>query len=114
MLIIRENIQDEAVVCTLEGRLDNQTSDQAQKNLGDLQQREPSLPLILDMSGVDYISSAGLRVLLISMKTAKANSSSVIICAPSKPVEEILEISGFNSMLSVHPNLSKALAACRA
>lgn len=64
----------------------------------------------VDFSGVDYISSAGLRVLLMAAKRTGAAKGHFSMHALSPQIREVFEISGFLSILSVHDTLDGVLA----
>jgi anti-anti-sigma factor len=70
-------------------------------------------PLVLDLSGIDYVSSAGLRCLMLAAKDARAGARSgrVLVAAMQPVVAEIFQISRFNLVLEVFPTLREALAS---
>lgn len=57
--------------------------------------------LTVDLSELDYISSAGLRVLLVAAKAAKRKGGTVVLSAPKASILEVLKISGFDKILPV-------------
>src|SRR5262245_15136719 len=67
--------------------------------------------LVFDFSGVDYISSAGLRVLMLAAKQAKAQGGFLAVAAVQPTVQEILEISKFTLLLRLMPTVREAVAA---
>jgi anti-sigma B factor antagonist len=66
--------------------------------------------LVLDLGGVEYISSVGLRVLMLAAKQAKAQGGSLVVADLQPVVREIFEISRFSLVLEVFPTLREALA----
>lgn len=66
--------------------------------------------VVLDLAGVDYISSAGLRVLMLAAKQAKAKGGYLAVAALRPVVQEILEISKFTLVLHVRPSVRDAVA----
>jgi anti-anti-sigma factor len=66
--------------------------------------------LVLDLSGVDYISSAGLRVLMLARKQAKAQGGTLVVAGLTPVVKEIFEISRFTVVFEVFPSVRDALA----
>ena len=66
--------------------------------------------LVLDFAGVDYISSVGLRVLMIAAKQAREQGFKLLVAAPQTVVAEIFAISRFNRVLSITATLDDALA----
>jgi anti-anti-sigma factor len=70
--------------------------------------------LIVDMSGVDYISSVGLRALMMAAKQAEAQAGRIAVAALSPMVREVFEISRFDMVFRIYPNLDDALASAGA
>ena len=70
--------------------------------------------ILIDFSDIDYVSSAGLRAVLLLMKKAKASSGAFALCGVSEQVREVLEISGFADIFSVHPGRAEGIAALQA
>lgn len=68
--------------------------------------------IICDLAATKYISSAGLRVLLVVAKTLKkAGGQLLIVCAKTGYVYEVMETAGFTSMISVFDSVSEAAQA---
>jgi len=65
---------------------------------------------VIDLAGVEYISSVGLRVLMLASKQVKAQGGSLAVADLQPVVREIFEISRFNLVLEVFPTLREALA----
>ena len=65
--------------------------------------------VVLDFSGVDYISSVGLRVLMIASKEMRGHGGRIVLAAPQPVVAEILAISRFDRVLEVAPSVRRAL-----
>src|SRR6266511_132775 len=66
--------------------------------------------LIINLSAVQYLSSAGLCALLNLAKLAKTRQSRLILCGPTPAVRQILKLSGFDKILPISEELSEALA----
>ncbi|MGH8637799.1 MAG: STAS domain-containing protein [Burkholderiales bacterium] len=67
--------------------------------------------LIVDLSGVDYISSVGLRALMVAAKQAEAQAGRIAIAALSPMVREVFEISRFDMVFRIYRSLDDALAS---
>ena len=67
-------------------------------------------PLVLDFSDVVYISSVGLRVLLLAVKQVKAQQGRIAIAALTPIVIEVFQVSHFNLVLKVFPDVAAAAA----
>ena len=67
--------------------------------------------LVLDMSRLEYISSAGLRVLMLARKQAQAQGGVLVVAALGPMLREIFEISRFSAVFDVYSSVRDALAA---
>jgi anti-anti-sigma factor len=102
-----------ARVVSPRGRLDHENCDAFQNDLAtelDACAQE-SATLVLDLSGMEYVSSAGLRCLMIAAKQAAARKGRVVVAAPQPVVAEILQISRFNLVLPVFGTTREAVAS---
>jgi anti-anti-sigma factor len=70
--------------------------------------------LVLDLSKLSYISSAGLRVLMLAAKQSKAQKGMLFLCGLQPLVREIFEISKFTMVFTITPSLRDALAKASA
>jgi len=66
--------------------------------------------VLFDLSGLEYVSSAGLRCFMLAAKQANAKNSRMAVAAPRPVVAEIFEISRFNMVFKVFPAMREALA----
>lgn len=66
--------------------------------------------VVIDLAGVDYISSAGLRVLLVAAKRLKPPQGALVLCGLGPSVRTVLELAGFMSLFAVEPGREQALA----
>lgn len=66
--------------------------------------------VVLDLSAVDYISSVGLRVLMLAAKQAKLQGGAIAVAALQPVVKEIFEISKFNLVITCFASVRDALA----
>ena len=102
-----------AVVLAVSGRLDQDTCEVFR---GDLSRHvEDSArgggAIVLDLSGLEYVSSAGLRCFMLASRQAKAQSGRIFVAALQPMVSEIFEISHFNLVFQVFPTVREALGA---
>ncbi len=98
----------EVTVVHVEGNLDTNTAPEAQQRLDALLD-EGSSKLLVDFEALEYISSAGLRVLLSTAKRLSASGGSMHISGLNETVDEIFEISGFSTIFNVFPTRAEAL-----
>ena len=106
---ITESTSYAVTIAEMRGRLDNATAPAAEAKL--LGMLAAGGKLIADMRAVDYVSSAGLRVLLKAAKQAKAVGAEFALAAPQEAVREVLVMSGFDRILSIHPTRGAAIVA---
>lgn len=85
---------------TLDGRLDTNTCGALQEEILKVFE-EGCEHLILDFSGLAYLSSAGLRVLLIGQKTAAAKGATMVLTHVNEEVTDILQMTGFYDILTI-------------
>jgi anti-anti-sigma factor len=105
---------DGAVVLAPQGRLDHDNCEAFQAELAPhvTSCAKDGSALVLDLSGLEYVSSAGLRCLMVAARQAKANNKGRILLAAMRPlVSEIISISRFNLVLEVFPTTRAALAS---
>ena len=107
---LSEEVQGRVVVVTARGRLDGAGS-QAFSACLDKLAATPEPRLVVDFAGVDFVSSAGLRVVLTLLKKVRAANGKLAFCAVQAPVREVLDITGFTGMLDLHPDRAQAVAA---
>lgn len=94
---------------SLAGRLDSATSGDFEKDLHPLFAAS-GVRALLDFSSLDYISSAGLRVVLMTAKRARQAQGRLVLCGLQPHVREVFEISGFLKILSVADDQAAALS----
>ncbi|MBE6909798.1 MAG: STAS domain-containing protein [Ruminococcaceae bacterium] len=94
MKLVNRNTEAEL---QLIGRLDTNTASEAERLLADLTGRFNSLTL--DMSQLDYVSSAGLRVLKIAHMAMRRKGGALTVKNVSKPVMDVFDVTGFASLL---------------
>ncbi len=91
-----------------EGELDTQTAPDAQEQLNQLID-EGARKVLVNFEKLEYISSAGLHVLLIAAKQLKAVDGELRVCGLNEVVKEVFDISGFVTILKVCGSESEAL-----
>ena len=109
-LELTETRESSTIVLAAAGRIDALTAKQFESAvLASVQ--DGATPLVLDFDRLRYISSAGLRVILLAAKRQKQNSAKFALCNLRDEVRDVFEISGFAKMLDIHPSRDAAVAA---
>ena len=97
-MTITKSAADGTMYIALDGRLDTSTAPQLE---GELKASLPGITeLTLDFSGLDYLSSAGLRVLLAAQKTMNGQGK-MTICHVNEAIMEVFELTGFVDILNI-------------
>ena len=107
---IKQDKHGDVGVLNLIGRLDANTSGELESVLIPLID-EGKKKIVLDFSSLEYISSAGLRLLLLAAKKLRNNKGEIILCSMKDFIEEIFEISGFTPIFKIVATKEKALKA---
>ena len=97
------------VVVVMRGKLDTNTTPSAEDSISALCDRGAT-KMLINLAELDYISSAGLRLLLATAKKLKATGGVLRVCSLNNTVQEVFEISGFGSILNVHATELDGLA----
>jgi stage II sporulation protein AA (anti-sigma F factor antagonist) len=100
--------QDGTAILAARGRLDAAGAPEIEAT-GKALVGEGLRRLVLDMEQVEYISSAGLRSLLVLAKTVKSAGGALVLCSLAPAVHEVMTISGFDSILALAGNRADAL-----
>ena len=98
MLNIKKNLEGEKLTVALEGRLDTVTAPELENELKE--SLDSVTELVLDLKDLEYISSAGLRVLLTAQKSMNQKGTMKLINV-NETVMEIFEVTGFVDILTI-------------
>lgn len=98
---------DEGFLVVLNGRVDTTNYNEFENSIAHLY-NEKGAATYLDCSGLDYISSSGLRIFLTLQKKVKVQGGVLKIFAMQPQIKEIFDISGFSSIFSIYPDYETA------
>ena len=109
---INNKTYDNVLVLSPGGRIDHANSEDFRSSLGPFIDRckNDGEQIVLDLSGVDYISSAGLRCFMLAEKQAKAQGGTIVVAAMQPVVKEIFEISRFTLVFETFATVREAIA----
>ena len=102
--------QDKVMVVSVAGSMDALTAPELTDFLSK-QVATDNVNLVVDLAGLDYTSSAGLRALLGAVKEARQHGGDLRLAAVQPNVHKVLEISGFTSILKVFPDVNAATSS---
>ena len=97
---------------TIHGRIDGANANDFQKEVKD-SLTDKDKAVMLDMENLSYISSAGLRVILMIAKMLEQQKTEFVIYSLTDPIREVFEISGFDKIINVRESREQALAGVK-
>ena len=101
--------QNDVTVISISGRLDGVTAPDYETQIRAIIDNG-STRLVVDFERIDYISSAGLRSLLMMAKLLKAQNGQVCLANVTGNVKSVFDMSGFNSLFKMEDSISKAVS----
>ncbi len=109
MEIGKERIGDVDVV-TPNGRLDGIYSTAFAKEVGELI-TGPNPKVLIDLAEIDFVTSAGIRAVMLLMKKAQAAGAAFALCGINAQVREVLDVTGLAPIVPIYPGRPEGLAA---
>jgi anti-sigma B factor antagonist len=108
LMEILEEQHDGINVFKIKGRLDSKTSTEFEEKIIEAS-KGGAKNMIFDFKDLEYISSAGLRVILKATKEIKKISGLIVLCSMQDYVREVFEIAGFDTFLTIEETFDDAL-----
>lgn len=108
MININVSGHDKVTVIEASGRIDSMNANQLGNALEN-EIDEGNLYLVLDLNAVDYMSSAGLREMVATLKKAKRATGDLRIAQPSDRVREVLEMAGLDTIFKIYATQAEAV-----
>ncbi|MEI6890424.1 MAG: STAS domain-containing protein [Bacteroidales bacterium] len=109
MELIEKNTE-KCIIIGIKGRLDTINYSILEKRLMELLDQNVT-KIMVNCSQMDYVSSSGLRILLMALKRITMVKGKFVLCSLQENIREIFEISGFTSIFEIYPNEEDALNA---
>lgn len=107
-----QKLPNDIVFVKLKGFLDAYTYGEFEKTINNLFNQK-LYKLIIDMSGINYISSAGAGVFIGAIGITQENFGNIIIVKPKPPVKEVFDLLGLSQIFIIVDNMDAALNALR-
>ena len=106
-------LEKEGVICLkIDGRLDAESATEAETTVKGIL-KEGTQRLLFDLSRMEYISSAGLRVILMAVKELRNKKGKVVLCGLTPYVKEIFDVSNFSSIIPITDSVETGLQQAR-
>ena len=99
---------DAALIVSAEGRVDGANARKFQKAVENVI-NDGDRAVVLDMAGLSYISSAGLRSILLIAKGLQKRNSQFAVCSMQDPLREVFRIVGFDKIVSIYDSQGEAI-----
>ncbi|MCP5469374.1 MAG: STAS domain-containing protein [Chlamydiales bacterium] len=99
----------EIIIVRVKGRLDAASSPQLEKTVNSIIDGG-HFKVVLNFSDVEYLSSAGMRLMLAISKKLQQLEGKVVACNLSDDVMEVIKMAGFNQVIEFYPNEAESLA----
>ena len=109
-LTVRGESKDGILVASVAGRVDGSNAQEFQEALETLVS-EGATALVLDLEQLAYISSAGLRVILLISRQMQGRSGKFGVCGLTGSISEVFALSGFDKIIPIHAAQADALSA---
>lgn len=107
---IEETTVNGTVVTAIRGRIDSATAQSCETALV-AKLADGRKAMVLDLAEVDYLSSAGIRALVMLAKRASASNAAIVLARPQEHVREILKVVGLEDELPAHADVEAAVLA---
>ena len=105
--------EKDGVICfQIEGRLDAESAPETETKVKAVLQQGHQR-LLFDLSKMEYISSAGLRVILLAVKELRNKKGKVVLCGLTPYVKEIFDVSNFSSIIPITDSVETGLQQMR-
>lgn len=104
---ISEKKLDNCTIVSIAGRLDTTNYGLLEKHLMDLIANQQDR-IIVECGKMEYVSSSGLRILLMALKKITQTKGKFVLCGLQDNIREIFEISGFTNIFEIYPGLGEA------
>ncbi len=108
MADIHVSREDNVTLLVVTGRIDSSNAHELGEVLNAVID-EGALQIAIDLSGLDYMSSAGLRELVSGLKRVRRSNGDIRLAEPSVRVKEVLEMAGLDTIFQVFPSKPEAL-----
>lgn len=106
---LEQERRDDILILRPRGRLDSNSSPELERVVAE-QLEAGTQRVVFDLSALDYISSAGLRVVLLAGKKLRASKGKLVLVGLSDMVREVFDMSGFLTLFAVTNTLDEGLA----
>lgn len=99
--------RDEVDIISVSGRVDSNTSPELSETLAE--RADEKKHIILDLHEVDYMSSAGVRALVSTLRTSERNRRKLLLAHLSARVSEVIDLAGLRSVFEIYGSIGAAL-----
>lgn len=109
-MILNTATANGTIILQPDGRIDGSNAYEFQSSIDDAVEDDYNA-VILDLSDLSYISSAGLRVILLLAKNLRSRNAQLVLCSIADTVRDVFEISGFGKIIPTYDSQEEAISA---
>ena len=102
---------EHTLVINVVGRVDGMNTHEFQSGLEQTMRSYDGSALVLDFEGLSYISSAGLRTILLVAEAMNRRSKKLVLCSLPRVIFEVIQTTGFDNIIDVYMSRSSAIEA---
>lgn len=106
--MLRNSDNDSHIVVFIDGRLDVNLAASVESDLHELIQKHPAKPMIVNLAGVEYMSSSGLRVLVAVMRELKKTDQKMILCEMNTAIHKLFEVVELSEIFEIYQHQAEA------
>ncbi len=107
---ISQKEENGIVFIAIKGRLDADSSPEAEEVVKEVLKGQTNR-ILFNLGDMEYLSSAGLRILLSAAKEMRRRDGKIVLCALNEFVKEIFEVSGFQSLIPIADSVESGIEA---
>ena len=106
---IKSEIRGKVTIVHIIGKLDSAASQAAEERIKQYLDANRNCCIVLDMSGCGYVSSAGLRLLLLAGKQLQSNGGQWVFAGLLEEVADVINVTGFSNFFKIFPRVEDAI-----
>ncbi len=107
---VEHQVLDTVDIVSLSGRVDAQSAPGVNEDIVNILDQGQN-KMLINFKGLEYISSAGLRVLIIIAKKLRASEGELALCSLDEKIYEVFDVSGFTAIFKIYDTQAEAMEA---
>ncbi|MCB1177855.1 MAG: STAS domain-containing protein [Leptospiraceae bacterium] len=109
--MLKHEVKGDVLVVHLEGRLDVSVANEVEETLAELIDKEDHKKVVLNMDGIEYMSSSGFRACISTLRKLNAKEGALKMCNIKPAVKRIFDVIELTSLFDIYPSEEEALSS---